>query len=83
MGKRFLTEIKTEEVYRELYIVMKVLPKECRQIVLKKLGGESEKEIAASLNISEEMIHCHLIFCREFLQKRLTGLIALAILSRL
>lgn len=79
----FLMEMMEEEVYRELYAAIYRLPDKCQQIVLMKLIGKDNREIAAELLLSEETIRSQLRRGRELLHKQLSGILAVLVLIQL
>lgn len=70
-----------QEICCEVYMAIHKLPDKCRQIVLMKLEGSENDEIALRLGMSEEAVCSELKSGRRVLQKQLKSLMALAALS--
>lgn len=66
---------------REVYVAIHKLPDKCRQIVLMKLEGKENHEIALQMGMSEEAVCRELKNGRKLLQKQLKSWMALAALS--
>lgn len=79
----FLMEMMKEEIYRELYAAIRRLPKKCQQIVLLKLVGKENQEIADELKITEETVRSQLRRGKGLLQKYLRGLWVMLLLVML
>lgn len=76
-----LMELMEEEVYRELYAAIQRLPERCKQIFLLKLDGIDNAEIARRAAVTEETVRSQLRRGRVLLQKELTGIVTLALLT--
>lgn len=83
MNEIFGMEIMEEEVYRELFILLGILPEVCQQVFVSRLKGKNNRMIAEELGVTEVFVRGQLRFGKEFLHKRLSGLMPLALLHHL
>lgn len=80
-GRRFEGETMDVEVYKEFIAAIQTLPEECQLIFFMKLEGKSCRKIAKELELTEENVIGIQKYGWELLQKKLSGIMSLAVLK--
>lgn len=72
-----------EEIYRELYLAVSMLPDRCREVFELHLQGMKNEEIAELLSLSLLTVKAHKRNAVHFLKERLGNLFFLLILTKI